>query len=253
MTDPRPLGGPAAVWGFLRSLLVYFGRPGRASAERRLYRRFVDPGDLVFDIGAHVGNRSRSLRGLGARVVAVEPQPRFADWLEWLFRAQPEVTVERCAVSANQGRARLSVSRLHPTLATLDTAWQDQVAAARGFSHVRWESEVEVPVETLDRLIARHGLPAFCKIDVEGHESEVLSGLSTPIPALSFEYTPAVPAAAEGCIARLERLGRYRYAVSVGETLDLGAWQDATRLRTWLAARQPSERSGDIYAILERS
>ncbi|WP_375596104.1 FkbM family methyltransferase [Algihabitans albus] len=253
MTDPRPLGGPAAIWGFLRSLLIYFGRPGRAAAERRLYRQFVAAGDLVFDIGAHVGNRSRSLRDLGARVVAVEPQPRFADWLEWLFRAQPEVTVERCALSASQGRARLSVSRLHPTLATLDSTWQHQVAAARGFSHVRWESEVEVPVETLDSLIARHGRPAFCKIDVEGHEAEVLSGLSTPIPALSFEYTPAVPAAAEGCVARLEGLGRYRYAVSIGETLNLGAWLDAAGLRSWLAARRPTERSGDIYAVQERS
>ena len=70
---------------------------------------------------------------------------------------------------------------------------------------------------------------------------------------MSFEYTPAVPAAAEGCVARLEGLGRYRYAVSIGETLNLGAWLDAVGLRSWLAARRPTERSGDIYAVQERS
>ncbi len=256
------LGGPAAArrlaartvaaWGFTRSLLVYFGRPGRARAERRLYRAFIAPGDLVFDVGAHVGNRSRSFWALGARVVAVEPQPAFADWLARLFRRRPEVRVERCALGASPGRARLALSRRHPTLASLDADWRARVATAPGFAHVRWEAEVEVARETLDRLIARHGVPAFCKIDVEGHEAAVLAGLSRPLPALSFEYTPAVPQGAEACIARLERLGRYRYAPSVGESLRLAAWRDAAGLRAWLAARRPGEPSGDIYAVLEQ-
>ncbi len=41
----------------------------------RLYRQFVRPGDLVFDVGAHVGDRVASFQRIGARVVAVEPQP----------------------------------------------------------------------------------------------------------------------------------------------------------------------------------
>ena len=41
----------------------------------RLYGRFVQPGDFVFDIGAHVGDRVASFQRLGARVVAAEPQP----------------------------------------------------------------------------------------------------------------------------------------------------------------------------------
>jgi FkbM family methyltransferase len=241
----------AARWGFARSLAVYYGRPGRAAAERRLYRPFVAPGDLVFDIGAHVGNRSRSFRALGARVVAVEPQPAFADWLDRLFAGRADVTVERCALSGRPGRAQLALSRRHPTLATLDAAWRSQVAAAPGFAHVSWEETVEVPVETLDRLIARHGAPAFCKIDVEGHEAEVLAGLTAPLPALSFEYTPAVPDGALSCIDRLEALGPYRYAASVAESLQLGAWTDAAGIRTWLRARRPEEPSGDVYAVLE--
>lgn len=241
----------AARWGFARSLAVYFGRPGRAAAERRLYGAFVGPGDLVFDIGAHVGNRTRSFRALGARVVAVEPQPAFADWLERLFAASENVAVERCALSGQPGRAQLALSRRHPTLATLDAAWRSQVATAPGFAHVAWDDTVEVPVDTLDRLIARHGLPAFCKLDVEGHEAEVLAGTGRALPALSFEYTPAVPNGAAACLERLEALGRYRYAASVGETLTLGAWTDAAGMRAWLAERRPEEPSGDVYAVLE--
>lgn len=65
----------ARGWGLLRSLVIYYGLPGRARRDRDFYRQFVQPGALVFDVGAHVGNRLRVLRQLGARVVAVKPQP----------------------------------------------------------------------------------------------------------------------------------------------------------------------------------
>ena len=67
-------------------------------------------------------------------------------------------------------------------------------------------------------------MPRFVKIDVEGHEVEVLAGLSQPVPALSFECVPAVRDVALGCIDRLEALageGCYLYGVSLGERLRL--------------------------------
>jgi predicted RNA methylase len=39
------------------------------------YSQFVSSGDLVFDVGANVGNRSKIFSRLGARVIAFEPQP----------------------------------------------------------------------------------------------------------------------------------------------------------------------------------
>ena len=63
------------IRGVARSLRIYYGNGARRAAMERLYSRFVAPGDLVFVIGAHVGDRIAVLRHLGARVVAVEPQP----------------------------------------------------------------------------------------------------------------------------------------------------------------------------------
>jgi hypothetical protein len=54
--------------GVVRSLRIYYGDRPRAAAMDSLYGRFIRRGDLVFDIGAHVGDRA-SFRRLGARVV----------------------------------------------------------------------------------------------------------------------------------------------------------------------------------------
>ena len=72
--------------GVMRSLGIYYGwhQRRRSSAMDALYRRFVKRGDLVFDIGAHVGDRVAAFRRLGARVVAVEPQPALASTLTML-------------------------------------------------------------------------------------------------------------------------------------------------------------------------
>jgi predicted RNA methylase len=99
----RASAGLARAVGFGRSLVVYYGQPWRLAAMRRHYAALTRPGDLVFDLGAHVGNQSRCLAGLGAKVVAVEPQPAFARWLRWLFRDNPSVTVVETALGARPG------------------------------------------------------------------------------------------------------------------------------------------------------
>ena len=173
--------------GFARSLAIYHGQPWRTRALRRHYALFLGPGDLAFDVGAHVGNHARCFASLGARVIAIEPQPAFAAWLRRLLRARPNVTVLECALAAAPGEVELYQSPRTPTVATVSRRWIEAVRASPGFRRVRWASGVRVPATTLDALIARYGLPRFCKIDVEGYEAEVLRGLSQPIPALQLE------------------------------------------------------------------
>ncbi len=98
----------------------------------------IGPGDLAFDIGAHAGNRTRAMLRAGARVVALEPQAAFH---ALLARDLPAgATVIRAAAGAAPGVARLAVSRLHPTLASLAPGFAARMAAAPGFEHVRWDA-----------------------------------------------------------------------------------------------------------------
>lgn len=242
----------SALLGLARSLAIYHGQPWKTARLRRLYAGLVKPGDLCFDIGAHVGNRARVLAGLGARVVALEPQPLFADLLAKILPAG--AVLRREAVAATAGRMTLHVSSRHPTVSTLSRAFIDQVAPTGGFAGVAWDETVEVTVTTLDALIAAHGRPAFVKIDVEGMEAEILAGLSEPLPLLAVEYLPAALPLALACIDRLEALGRYRYARIEGETHRfMGPFRDATAMRAELAGLPPQAPSGDLYARLEGS
>jgi FkbM family methyltransferase len=239
----------AQMVGLARSLLMYYAIPWRPRQMRRLYGRFIRPGDLCFDVGAHVGNRLRVWRQLGARVVAIEPQPVLFDVLQRLYGRSPHITLLDQAVGAEPGEATLHISQRTPTVSTLSASWMQAVQRDGSFAGVAWESAVTVPVVTLDELVGRYGRPAFCKIDVEGFELEVLRGLSTPLPALSFEVIPAAREVALGCVDRLEALGGYRYSYAPGETHRLSAnWLSADEMRRFLQQQSPQDGSGDIYA-----
>jgi FkbM family methyltransferase len=246
------------AWGIMRSLAIYYGVPGKHQRELCLYREFLGPGDLAFDVGAHVGGRVRAWRRLGVRVVAVEPQPDCLRVLRLLFGRDRGVTVVPTAAGARVGRARLAVSTATPTVSSMSPDWIGSVTADDSFARVRWDRSVEVGVTTLDELIAVHGEPAFCKIDVEGFEADVLAGLTRPVRALSFEYVPSAHDAALTTLDIVEKLGLeaggYVYNYSPVETMRLASerWLDAADLVERLERIRPRGRSGDIYARLRR-
>jgi FkbM family methyltransferase len=236
--------------GLIRSLVIYW-RPGRQRGLRRLYRPFVGPGDLVFDVGAHLGDRTAAFSSLGASVVALEPQPKLLLWLRRLVGRRPGVTIRPEAVGRTPGAAQLAVSEATPTLSTLSNEWKDRIPLDNAtFQHVRWERSIEVAVTTLDLLIARHGEPRFCKIDVEGHEAEVLAGLTRPLEALSVEFVAGSLDVALACVDRLERLSAYRYNVVPGERRDfvLPEWTGADEIMSWFRDGADGVSSGDLYA-----
>lgn len=240
------------LFGLARSLWLY-RRPGRQRGLRRLYAPFVGAGDLVFDIGAHVGDRSLAFAALGARVVALEPQPMLATYLRRGIGRRARIEVIDQAVGAEPGVGQLQVSRATPTVSSLNARWTREIGARNpGFAGVRWDRRVEVPVTTLDRLIETHGRPRFCKIDVEGHEAEVLAGLSEPLAALSVEFVAGALDVARACVDRLEQLGDYRFDFVVGEQRDFQwhEWRSADAVREWLARGADGVASGDLYARL---
>ncbi len=235
-----------------RSRAIYRGDKAREAALDDFYRALITPGTLVFDIGAHVGDRTACFRRLGARVIALEPQPDCAALLRDEFSTDAQTQIIQAAIGAQKGSARLHRNESNPTVSTLST---DFIAAARdaeGWREQNWTSEIDVPVLTLDDLIATHGVPIFIKIDIEGFEHEALKGLSQAVLALSFEFTTIQRDVARACIARLSELGYKSFRSSLGETL---AFAQATplyaaQIKAWVLTLPNAANSGDIYAWL---
>ena len=215
-----------------------------------LYRRWVQSGDLVFDIGANLGNRTRVFAALGACVVAVEPQAHCRGALRWQFWLNRRVQILAAAAGRDNTPQRL-VEFNTDVLSSMNPEW---IAAARQsgrFGELKTIREVMVPCVTLDQLIARHGRPAFSKIDVEGYEAEVLAGLSQSCGTLSFEITPDLSQVAEDCLSRLESLGYRQFQFSPGESMTLDEpWLDGRAMRASLAGFAAARNDfGDIYAL----
>ena len=240
------------VRGILRSLRIYYGNRRHGPAMDRLYAQFVRPGDLVFDIGAHVGDRVAAFRRLGARVVAVEPQPALVKTLRLFYGRDPEVTIEAAAVGRQAGEIELNLNVDNPTVSTASTDFIAAAANAPGWQGQNWGKRLRVPLTTIDALIARHGMPAFIKIDVEGFEAEALAGMTQPVAALSFEFTTIQRDVARGCIERCGVLGYTFFNAVLGESQEFahGEWLDGIALLRWLDALPPEANSGDVYARL---
>lgn len=212
------------------------------------YRQFVTSGDIVFDVGANLGNRAKSFYRLGAVVVAVEPQATCADFLHDVFRDKANFHLIRKALGASVGQAEMLISSAH-TISSLSPGWVRAVKESGRFTHYDWNRMETVTIETLDNLVAEYGCPAFVKIDVEGFEEQVVSGLSVPVGALSMEFTPEFMESTLKCVEHLCAIGDYQFQISLGESMEfaLPQWVTAGEITRALAA-VPQTSCGDLYA-----
>ena len=218
----------------------------RARTEA-LYRGFIQPGDLCFDIGANVGDRTAALAALGAHVIAVEPQDSCVRTLRRRFARQSLVQVVPMAVGEQEGTADLAICDAAPTLSTLSRQMQTESRFAGTYA---WTRTQRVSVTTLDALIARYGRPAFCKIDVEGFELSVLRGLSAPLNLLSFEFMRELLHDTRACVDYLDSLGptSFNYACGESHVLAQETWCDEAALFEALGRDTMPDLWGDIYA-----
>lgn len=215
--------------------------------------QFVRPNELVFDVGANVGDYSSLCLELGARVVAIEPQKACVSSLMSRFGRNANFVVESIALGDHRGAGLLYLSDVRSPISSMSTDWIRAVKNSGRFKHFEWRQSQEVRLVCLDDVIEKYGVPSFCKIDVEGYDYEVLCGLSKPLEKLSFEYHIEFVSRLESCVDRLEKLGSYKFNYTIGDQTKLNktSWLRSRELLNEFRGFSYRTLQGDIYACLK--
>jgi len=159
----------------------------------------IPPSGLVFDIGAHLGESAIRFLDAGARsVVCVEPV--LANYLR--IPERPEIIKIHAAAWHDN-----MVQLVHPALS--DSAWSSLNPAhwEKTKPGVKWGAPETVAAITIDAISTRFTNPDIVKIDAEGSEPYILSGMSFKPKTVIFEFCNVHMDDALSCLERLRNLG----------------------------------------------
>ena len=215
------------------------------------YGQFISDNDLVFDVGANMGNRTNIFLKLKAKVVAIEPQKKCYNFLK--FRFGKKITIIPKGVGEKEDKKAFFVTNAS-TLSTFSEEFIESTQKSGRFERYNWKQAQYIDITTLDLIIQKHGVPKFIKIDVEGYELEVLKGLSHAINQISFEYT--VPEQINKTIECIKRISditknqvRFNYSIGEGMKFALTEWLDTDKMIDFVNSPDFETPSfGDIYA-----
>ncbi|MBD2017969.1 FkbM family methyltransferase [Microcoleus sp. FACHB-53] len=166
-------GLPVTVGSHSLRLHPIFATRNWEAVEAESYRAFaasLNPGDVVYDIGAHIGTYTLiALQKIGSqgRVIAYEPheftRTYFMQHLQWNGGSEQTICRTLCC-GAKPGTTDFY-------------CLPEQAEGMNGLVPVEGFNKVTVQVNTLDAEVAELGLiPSLIKIDVEGAEWDVLKG-----------------------------------------------------------------------------
>jgi methyltransferase, FkbM family len=219
--------------------------PGQAEHFLSILKRYIAPRGVVH-VGAHKGEEVEVYRRHGCtRIVLIEANPKWCEWLQHTFADSGDVEVYNYAVGSHDGRATLHIH----TSRTGSTEPASVLPLAR-FKEIvptlQTEASLDVPAIRLDTFFRRHDLDAhefdLVNLDIQGAEllalegaAEVLQVIGAVLTEVHFVDLYEGGAAAEKIDAFLEGLGFERIAALVHDMYDsdttFSAWGETLFVR----------------------
>jgi len=132
-------------------------------------------GQLIYDVGAHLGEDTDFYLRKGFRVVAIEANPVLADKLRERFRSNlsdGSVVVIEAAIAGTTGEVSFFVNESSSVWGTIRPEWAERNAALGAPSKV-----IKVKAVRFAELLQKYGVPYYLKIDIEGADLLCLEGL----------------------------------------------------------------------------
>ena len=188
----------------------------------KIYKKFIKPGDLVFDIGANIGDYTKIFTYLKVKkVIALEPNPKLKMILKKRFKDK-NVIILTNGVSDKRGKAEFYYIAGLEECGSIYSNWNKKNNGG--------QIKIKVNLITLTDLINLYGVPNYIKIDVEGNEYNVLLGLKEKVDLISFEFHLTKIEKFNNCLERLKSLKYNKFAI-VDSDLKYYDWMNEIQLR----------------------
>jgi FkbM family methyltransferase len=220
----------------------------RVKKEKAFYKQFISKNSLVFDIGANHGQKAKTFLFIGAKVIAVEPQIECVQDLKKNLGSHKNLTIIEKGVGEKEEVKTMFISAGSDMASTFSEDWKN----SRFESMVNWDQKRAIELTTLENLISHYGIPDFCKIDVEGFETEVLKGLKSKIKVIGFEFAEESLLSCFEALEILENIGFNEFNISKEEkfVLEFSKWMSKEEFLKFLEEECDVNRKefwGDIY------
>jgi FkbM family methyltransferase len=170
---------------------------------------------IAFDIGCNMGNNVNYLLTLYDKIVCFEPNPNLANHVKKTFENY-DVEVVQKGLSSKKETKPFHISDLH----VISTFSNDWITKSR-FTGNNWNTIINVETTTLDDVIDTYGTPDFVKIDVEGYEFEVLSGLTKLLnnTLFGFEWAEELFDNTKNAVNHIQNIGYNNFAYTYEDNL----------------------------------
>jgi FkbM family methyltransferase len=152
--------------------------------------------NLIFDIGFNVGEFTQTCfnKYKDCSVIAVEANPNLCNSVSQHFFTNYNFSLLNNLVSNKEGEEiNFYISHNATGVSTASTEFMENSRFTKGSKHlgensINWAAPIKVQSTTVDSMIERYGMPDLIKIDVEGYELNVLSGLTQKANDICFEW-----------------------------------------------------------------
>ena len=186
----RPLTHASIIWK--RAKL----EPGIRTLINKICRKLnsTSKGSYFLDVGANIGLYTWQVASIAPelKIISFEPDPNNFELLKMTNEASGLKHVELCPVALSNQSKKKKFNQDNLTSATGSLCLDDKPWIEQYLNGT--SNKISVQTRTMDDLLGKNKIPSLVKIDVEGHENEVLEGSLVSIkkhkPLLIIESFP---------------------------------------------------------------